>query len=119
MVTNVMLTGLSSHIIAKKLNEWLVSDDNAYGSLVEVSDHAGGTKALETHVYLGAFNYLDINGFVKAYQEAVNSFKFRFDYQRSGIQLFIQRQDDVRFEEVDKDRSVKYHYRDSSQDVGA
>lgn len=43
------------------INAWL--DERHYGQLVEVSDHAGGTKAMQARVYLGAFNYIDVAAF--------------------------------------------------------
>ena len=44
------------------INAWL--DEHHYGQLVEVSDHAGGKRAMQAQVYLGAFNYLDVPAFI-------------------------------------------------------
>lgn len=44
------------------LNAWL--DEAGKGSLVYVSRYAGGNKALQSIVAIGAFNYLDIPRFV-------------------------------------------------------
>ncbi len=39
-----------------KVNEWL--EGGGFGSLVEVSDHAGGRKGFEIEAHIGGFNWL-------------------------------------------------------------
>jgi hypothetical protein len=70
IVTNVILTcslqesdgddGLVPAIAF--LNNWL--DDR--GTLVSVRELAGGGKVMEAHVFLGAYNLLDVQGFLEA-----------------------------------------------------
>lgn len=110
VVTNVLLTGIYSTPVAVRLNSWLVEQERV-GQLVEVSGHAGGYKAMETHVWAGAFNYLEMDKFVEAYRKALFQ-----NVRRDGIQLFVQRQDDSTFLLIDPRADVDYHYRSAEKD---
>lgn len=116
VVTNVMLTGLHAGAVAPHLVSVANAGSDENGGLNNVEEKAGGSKAMETTVYLGAFNFLDVNAFVAAYREARASMKARFEYQREGIQLFLQRQDDTTFMLIDPSANVDYHYRDATKD---
>jgi len=111
VVTNVLLTGIYSAPVAVRLNGWL-DEQERVGRLVEVSGHAGGYKAMETYVWAGAFNYLEVDRFVEAYRAAMAG-----QIRRDGIQLFVQRQDDSAFVLIDPAAEVDYHYRDATKDV--
>lgn len=51
------------------VNEWLKA--NCLGQfLVEVSEHHGGSKRPQINVYVGGFNYLDEEAFIKAVRAA-------------------------------------------------
>ena len=58
VVTNVVLvTGLVDKARVEEINGWLY--EQGMGSVVKADQYAGGSKAMEVDVYLGAFNYLD------------------------------------------------------------
>jgi hypothetical protein len=74
-----------------EVNAYFPTDESCSGGqLVDVSDHAGGTKYLECTVLLGAFNYLTVSAFVSH----VRSLSFEFP---DDVNLFIRRQDDDGF----------------------
>lgn len=61
-VTDVVLTtGLEESAAAGTVNAWLKA--HGYGELLEVTDGVRSNKAMQTSVYIGAFNYLDLKGF--------------------------------------------------------
>ena len=60
----VVFTFLHEDGPMQEVQKWL-TEENQYGPLVEVSDHAGGHKALQCQLWVGAFNYLDIDEFVR------------------------------------------------------
>ena len=95
-VTNIILTlSLSEGIDddtcypwVDVLNQWLT--DRGKGELHRVDDAAGGNKAMEAAVFMGAFNYLDIPEFIKAV--------YASDWEdRDGLSLFIKVQEADRF----------------------
>lgn len=65
VVTNVIVTldTLCSDFIVDRLNTWLRLT-NRHSSLLRVDENSGGEKHFEAHVYLGAFNYFDSEGFL-------------------------------------------------------
>ncbi|HEY0684783.1 MAG TPA: hypothetical protein VGD45_20770 [Steroidobacter sp.] len=70
------------------VNDWLSAQQ--MGSLHPVDQHGTNIKAMECHVAIGAFNYLDVAGLEKAFREAP------WDYPEN-VQLLILEQDDERF----------------------
>lgn len=66
------------------INVWLAIMD--YGELKRVDSLAGGGKAMQAAVFLGAFNYLRIHSFT----QIVNSAPWKY---RAGMALFIKGED--------------------------
>lgn len=62
VVTNVILITFIDEDISPLL-AWLKAEER--GLLHEISDHAGGNKALERDLWVGAFNYLDDQEFLR------------------------------------------------------
>ena len=58
----VLWTFLDEDECVAGVQEWLL--DNRKGPLVRVNEHAGGEKALQCDVWVGAYNYLDVDGFL-------------------------------------------------------
>lgn len=79
------------------VNRWLREHCDAPKSdgnvLVQVDQHAGGTKGFEANLFIGGFNYLDVDGFVQAVRAAPWQ-----DPKR--VQLLIRREGDEGFEGV-------------------
>lgn len=119
VVSNVMLTGLGCGVVAKRLNSWL-NDEKAernFGELRQVDKHAGGRKAMETDVFMGAFNYLPDAEFIAAYRALALPGVLRTLGGLSNVQLFLCRQDDNTFQEIpQKDDNVDYAYRTREND---
>jgi hypothetical protein len=68
VVTNVILTcDLQEDAAVAKMNSWLSAA--GHGRLVDVSGVAGGEKSMEAGVWVAAFNYLQIGGFIEAVRE--------------------------------------------------
>ena len=95
VVTNVILILDNESREILHLNRWL--KDNAQGVLALLPLGAeGGTKYMECDVYLGAFNFLDVEGFVAAFQAV------EYDDPET-VQLFVRRQESDRFVEYRPD----------------
>lgn len=62
-VANVILLTDSCECGVSILQKWLA--ENGWQSLVEISDHAGGNKAMECQVWASAFNNFDTDSFAK------------------------------------------------------
>ena len=73
------------------LNAWL-SERNK-GELKRVDDFAGGRKAIQAAVFMGAFNYLDIPEFVAAVASAPWE-------DRDSLALFVKDEHDERFADM-------------------
>lgn len=109
VVTNVIVTGLPGCYpnddpsrlgsVIKALNEYLRKEDQGEG-LAEVSGHSVGPRALETHVWIGGFNFLDVDEFIGVYMDALQILQ---EEDQRRVQLMIQRQDDNNFEIMDHD----------------
>lgn len=104
-VTNVMLTTrCRAENTLCLINGWLDGRNDMekqYGSLVEVTDQAGGTKGMEAKVYLGAFNYLPLERFVLFVRQMVEDGSRReVHFDPRSIQLFICDNIDWRFREI-------------------
>ena len=52
----------------EKLNNYLKREHNG-ASLIKVDEGAGGNKVMQRDVFMAAINYLDIPGFVRAFNE--------------------------------------------------
>ena len=77
--------GRGFHIISADFER--ESADNYYESKVWY----GGTKYLETPLYIGAYNHLDVNGLIKHLQE--------LNWEEpEHVQLIIKRQNSQKFE---------------------
>lgn len=58
--------------------------------LEKVDGHAGGDKAMQCDVFIGAINYLDINGFIEVFKS------IKWEYPED-IQLLIKDEHDDKF----------------------
>ncbi len=100
VVTNVILTygicaGENDDMeLLKEINNL-----NEQGKLVHVEDVSlpdcwfCNGKALEANIAVGAFNYLNLKGWVKRMREQINFAYYQCDF----VQLIIQEEDDVGF----------------------
>jgi hypothetical protein len=70
------------------INDWLV--EHEIGMLASVDDHAGGKKAMQSWVFLGAFNYLPIEEFASY----VRSLTW---CHPENVQIWIKDEHDERF----------------------
>jgi hypothetical protein len=95
-VTNVILTahvGLQdgSDPEIDSVNRFLRETDEAgCGEFVEVSEHAGGTKYMESRVYVSAFNHADTETILKAIDQA----PWR---DKETVQVFVKEQEEELF----------------------
>lgn len=89
-VTNVILkTSCAEECDAiKKINEYLENENK--GQLSQVDSFVKSKKAIECNIYIGGFNFLDIESFIKLFR----SIKFNCPDE---AQLFIQEQDEGLF----------------------
>jgi hypothetical protein len=88
-VTNVLVTAGIDEPGVPVLNKWLELEN--YGVLHNVTLAAGGSKAVEADVWLGAFNYLNLKEFASAVE--------RVKWESPGsVAIFIKEQEDERFE---------------------
>ena len=71
-----------------ELNAWLSEGHggSCAGTLHEVSDHGVNRKAMECYVAIGAFNYLDVKGFIEAFRRVAWN-------DPEDVQLLIQTQE--------------------------
>ncbi len=129
VVTNVIVTGLPGlypeyagkdppHIqscVIDGLNHWLLESGEQQG-LRECSAYCGGTKNMETHVWMGGFNYLCISGFVEVYRKILA--EGPQDDLTDRITLMICRQDDDTFEIVpNAPDGCNWDYRQRANDI--
>ena len=93
-VTNIMICGLCASDHLEEINTWLKKNYvEKYGRnyevvMKEIGDYAGGNKKMETDILAGAFNYLDLEDFIK--------FLKNIDWDNE-TDLFIQDEDDDTF----------------------
>lgn len=95
LVTNVILTTfLNDEDAVATVNESLKAQPTMSGHdvLHPVHDHGSNRKAMEADVYIGAFNYLDLDGLLQAVRSAPWEWP---DY----VRVFVQQQDDDGFSE--------------------
>jgi hypothetical protein len=127
VVTNVLLYGLAGVYpegpgqVVSALNKFLsqCDRDDGYllGELARVDQHAGGKRAMECHLWAGAFNNLPIDEFVTVYQQTVAAMP-RGPMSSFPPRLLLRRQDDWDFHMAPaKDDGRIWHYRDAAQDV--
>lgn len=100
VVTNFMLTGLylrnENNPLITRLNAYL--KEHKHDTFREVSTHAGGKKALETHVWLLACNHItteQVGNIVDIIANYVRARKF----DGSGFQLFVNQQDELTWQQ--------------------
>ncbi|MFH1739631.1 MAG: hypothetical protein ABIH23_11535 [bacterium] len=73
------------------INGWL--KENGFGTFREISEYCGGGKALQADLWVGAFNYLDVDGLV--------SFCRNLKWPEDATpQLFIKNENDDYFQEI-------------------
>jgi hypothetical protein len=94
-VTNVILTahvGLQdgSDPEIDSVNKFLREAGGGYGEFVDVSEQAGGTKCMESRVYLSAFNHADTETILKAIDQA----PWR---DKDMVQVFVKEQEEELF----------------------
>jgi hypothetical protein len=87
-VTNIIITTAIDESGIERLNLAL----QYYPDFLPVESHCGGNKAFESHVFLAAFNHLDIGEF-KALARATP-----WD-EPERVQIFIREQHEERFRE--------------------
>lgn len=59
----IIWTALEEETAIAGIQAWLAEHD--YGQLVEISNYAGGKKAVQASWWAGAFNYLKIQSFLQ------------------------------------------------------
>ncbi len=109
VVTNIILSGSVGALrVVEHLNAWLAAHqpDTRSPTLVDVNSYAGGVRAFEHNLWIGAANYLDIPAFVAEYQTALKTAKIGKSTQ--FIQLLLCRQDDSQFREVPQEPNPDY-----------
>lgn len=80
------------------IQDWLTA--NEYGALKRVDEHAGGNRALQDEVWLGAFNYLELEEFIEfvkgldwtVYQESVE-FLYKDEHDEEFTYLRLKEAD--------------------------
>jgi hypothetical protein len=80
--------------LIEQINQWLNSQGRNHGDLVYMNPHAGGERLFEGAIFMGAFNYLDIDGLMRM----LKSLEWE-DVEQ--VQLFARTDEDQIFEEVD------------------
>jgi hypothetical protein len=78
----------------ESLNEWLNSGGRDHGRLFFMNPHAGGTQTFSGAVFMGAFNYLDLDAFA----EQIKTFPWD---EPGQVQLFVREDEDETFWEYD------------------
>ena len=58
----------------------------------------GGTKCLENNLYIGAFNYLIMEDFIRLVRDVYNNVE---TVDRDDVQLLVKTQDDCKWREVE------------------
>lgn len=100
-VTNIILStppyfGKEKEEIEKKINSFFEKGDKGF---VNCDDKKlptgwyGGTKMLEAELWIGAFNYINLEDLV----EHLENIDWGGDYEKEEVQLIIKDQDDKRF----------------------
>lgn len=85
-VTDIILSVLPTESEAiKTINEWIESTTKP--PLVNVSEHAGGDKAMAPDLWIGSFNYFRMEEFVDVVAKA----PWR---EKRAVQLWIQDEND-------------------------
>lgn len=95
LVTNVILCAEpgEEQVTLEMINEFLDKDDCVgKRGFSHINDFAGGTKRLEADVYVGAFNYLQL----EKLKEHIRSLPWE---DIATVQLFVKEQDDESFTE--------------------
>ena len=89
VVTNIIITTWLEEPGMHRLNA-AMNRIKRGDSFNEVSDHCGGTKAMEAHVWLGAFNHLNLDDFWSCMRIA------DLEYPED-VRVFIQQQEEEHF----------------------
>jgi len=61
IVTGIVLTCIAEPVAIAAVNKWL--HDSGFGPLVETAKYAGGNKHPEMDIYIGGYNFFDIDTF--------------------------------------------------------
>ena len=105
IVTNILLYLSAENKKVEQVNSFFIAQEDRLGhpSLVSVDDARlprrwyGGTKGLEADIYVGAFNGLDVQGFIDHLQA--------IDWEEDEVvQLFLKEQEDMEFRLIDISR---------------
>lgn len=89
IVTNIIIkTRVDEHDVINYLNWYLVKQEK--GILKQTDNFAGGRKAMECDIFMGAFNMSDTGKIIEIFKTK----KGEYD------QLFIMEQDDDLFKEI-------------------
>ncbi len=97
VVTSIILTtslseedGLYCPAV-EELNEWMRA--NRYGEFKRVDGYAGGNKAVQAVVFMGAFNYLNMDKFAEVFR--------RVNWEDlDSVKLFVQYEEETCFSEL-------------------
>jgi hypothetical protein len=84
----------------EKINAWLNHPDRDLGELRFVSPHAGGSQVFTGALFLGAFNYLDLDGLIKQ----VKAFPWEEPW---AVQLWAREDEEDVFTEYDLELGEK------------
>ncbi len=80
--------------LIEQVNGWLNSEGRNHGELVYMNPHAGGERHFVGAIFMGSFNYLDVDGLMRL----LKSLEWEYYEQ---VQLFARTDEDKIFEEVD------------------
>ena len=97
-VTDVLLLASLEDSGVQKVQQWL--EENKWPKLVEISDHAGGNKAMQCEVWAAAINYFDI----EAFAAAVKSIEWEYP---DSVQLLVKDEHDEWF--CSSEKEIQYH----------
>ena len=98
-VQNIIVITAYEDTVVQELDAWLVEEQQIAprSALVQVDQYAGGIKAFEADVWVGACNYLKIDAFVKF----VKRLKVKSCYPES-FQVFLRDEDEDNFVDVEQ-----------------
>ena len=93
LVTNIILiTGISDEIGIGELNRKF-QQGTIFSEIDDSKIDYAGEKFIEAGIYLGAFNYLDLEELIKTIENT------RWEYPKD-VQLFVKEDNEDRFSEI-------------------
>jgi len=98
-VTNLIITGLWSEKDIHKIEKLITKLDCGIHNIIlrNQAELNCGTKAMESDVFLLAFNYFDLEEFVKGLKKIINESPFK---DNTFPQLFVKKQHQNYFYEI-------------------